>query len=155
MLKFCCNVPILSYSILRILNLIFLTLLFGSNMVISKTLLVISNVAEFCTNFNLSIIVLNVFLSTTLIIANPDTPSINDMFTFINPCSFSFNTMSSFGKIGTDIFVKLKHQSHEFITPSNSNVFLIPKTKSTFHVFLIIRYIFQICVHVCLLLLVL
>ena len=40
--------------------------------------------------------------------------------------------MHSFGKIGMDLFEKLKQQSHEFIIPSNSNIFLIPKTKSTF-----------------------
>ena len=45
---------------------------------------------------------------------------------------FGFNTMCSFGKIGMDLFKKLKQQSHEFITPSNSNIFLIPNTKSTF-----------------------
>ena len=37
----------------------------------------------------------------------------------------------SLGKIGIDLFEKVKQQSHEFITPSNSNIFLIPKTKST------------------------
>ena len=31
-----------------------------------------------------------------------------------------------------DLFKKLKQQLHEFITPSNSNIFLIPRTKSTF-----------------------
>ena len=31
-----------------------------------------------------------------------------------------------------DLFKKLKQQSHEFITPSNSNMFLISKTKSMF-----------------------
>ena len=40
--------------------------------------------------------------------------------------------MHSFGKIGMALFRKLKQQSHEFMTPSNSNIFLIPKTKSTF-----------------------
>ena len=40
--------------------------------------------------------------------------------------------MPSFGKISMDLFKKLKQQSHEFITPSNSNIFLIAKTKSTF-----------------------
>ena len=72
------------------------------------------------------------FLSSTLIIANPDISSMNGASTFINLCSFGFNTMHSFGKIGKDLFKKLKQQSHEFITPSNSNRFLIPKTKSTF-----------------------
>ena len=69
-----------------------------------------------------------VFLSSTLIIANPDISSINGASTFINLCSFGFNTICSFGKIGMDLFKKLKQQSHEFITPSNSNIFLIPKT---------------------------
>ena len=40
--------------------------------------------------------------------------------------------MHSFGKIGINLFKKLKQQSHEFMTPSNSNIFSIPKTKSTF-----------------------
>ena len=31
-----------------------------------------------------------------------------------------------------DLFKKLKQLSHEFITPSNLNTFLIPKTKSMF-----------------------
>ena len=34
--------------------------------------------------------------------------------------------------MGIDLFKKLKQQSHEFITPSMSNIFLIPKTRSTF-----------------------
>ena len=101
-------------------------------MIVSKPLLVISNIAEFHRNFNLSIIVLCVFLSSTLIIANPDISSINGASTFNNLCSFGFNTMHSFGKIGKDLFKKLKQQSHEFLTTSNSNIFLIPKTKSTF-----------------------
>ena len=101
-------------------------------MIVSKPLLIISNTAEFCTNFNLSIIVLCVFLSSTLIMANPDISSINGASTFINLCSFGFNTMHSFGKIGRDLFKKLKQKSHEFITPSSSNTFLILKTKSIF-----------------------
>ena len=31
-----------------------------------------------------------------------------------------------------DLFKNLKQQSHEFITPSNLNTFLIPNTRSTF-----------------------
>ena len=101
-------------------------------MTVSKPLLVISNVAEFCMNFNLNITVLCVALSSTFIIANPDISSVNGTSTFISFCSFGFNTICSLWKIGKDLFKKLKKQSHEFMTPSNSNIFLIPKTKSTF-----------------------
>ena len=83
-------------------------------------------------NFNLSIIVLCVLLSSILIIASPDISSINGAFTFINYCSLGFSTIHSFGKMATDLFRKLKQQSHEFITPSNSNIFLILRSKSTF-----------------------
>ena len=122
----------LFYSNLRILNLIFLILLFGLNMIVSKPLLIISNVAEFCADFNLSIIVLCVFLPSTLIISNPDISSINEASTFINLCSFGCSTLHSFGKIGMDLFKKLKQWSHEFIKPSNTNIFLIPKIRSIF-----------------------
>ena len=40
--------------------------------------------------------------------------------------------MCSFGNMDRDLFRNLKQQSHEFITPSNSNIFLIPNTRSTF-----------------------
>ena len=85
-------------------------------MIVSKPLLVISNIAEFHMNLNLSIIVLCLVLSSTLIIADPDSSSINGASTFINLFSFGFNTMHSFGKM----------------TLPNSNIFLIPKTKSMF-----------------------
>ena len=68
----------------------------------------------------------------TLIIANPHISSINGASTFINFCSSGFNTICSFEKIGKDLFKKLKEQSHESMTPSKSNIFLIPKTKSAF-----------------------
>ena len=105
---------------------------FGSNMIVSKPLFIMSNVAKFCMNFNFSIIMLCVFLSSTLIMANSEIPSINGASTFIYLCSFDFNTIHSFGKIGMDLFKKLNQQSHEFMTPSNSDIFLMPKTKSTF-----------------------
>ena len=76
--------------------------------------------------------VLCVFLSSTLIIANPDISSINGDSTFINLCSFGFNTMHSFGKIGKDLFKKLKQPSCELKTLFNSNIILIPKPKSMF-----------------------
>ena len=34
--------------------------------------------------------------------------------------------------MGIDLFKKLILHSHKFITPSNSNTFLVPKTMSTF-----------------------
>ena len=64
--------------------------------------------------------------------ANPEISSKNGASTFINFCSFDFNIIFPFGNIGTDLFKKLKQHSHELITPSNSNTFLIPKTRSTF-----------------------
>ena len=51
---------------------------------------------------------------------------------FINFCSFGFKTICSFVKKDTDLFKKLKHDSHEFIMTSNSNIFFMPNTRSTF-----------------------
>ena len=62
-------------------------------MIVSKPLLVISNIVELHINFNLSIIVLCMVLSSTLIIANPDILSINGAFTFISFCSFDSTTI--------------------------------------------------------------
>ena len=101
-------------------------------MIVSKSLFVISNMAKFHVNFNLSMTVFCMFLSNILIMASSEISSMNGASTFINFCSLGFNTMHSFGKIGINLFKKLKQQSHEFIMPSNSNIFLIPKTKSTF-----------------------
>ena len=42
---------------------------------------------------------------------------------FISFCSFSFNTISSTGNMGIDLFKQLKQHSHDFITASNSNTF--------------------------------
>ena len=50
----------------------------------------------------------------------------------MNLCSFGFNMTCSFRKIGIDIFRKLKHDSHELMIPLSSNMFFMPKTKSTF-----------------------
>ena len=91
-----------------------------------------SSVAKFHANFSFSIIVFCKFLSNILIMANPDMSSINDASTFINLYSLGFNTVCSFGKNGIYLFKKLKQQSHEFITPCSSNIFLIPRTKSAF-----------------------
>ena len=61
--------------------------------------------------------------------AKPEISSKNGAF-FISFCSFDFNTVSPFRNIGIDLFKSLKQHSHEFITPSNSNTFLIPRTIS-------------------------
>ena len=63
---------------------------------------------------------------------NPYISSMNGASTFINFCSLGFNTMHSFGMNGIDLFKKLKQQSDELTIPFSSNIFLIPKTKSTF-----------------------
>ena len=95
-------------------------------------LFVISSITEFHVNFNFNIIKLGVILSNILIIARPDISSMNGASTLIIICSFGFSIMLSLGKIGRDLFRKLKQQSHKFMTPSSSKIFLIPKTKSTF-----------------------
>ena len=76
--------------------------------------------------------VLYILPSRILIIAKPDISSMNGAFTLINFCSLGFKIICSFGKMGRDLFRNLKQQSNKFITPSNSNTFLIPKTRSTF-----------------------
>ena len=74
----------------------------------SKPLFVISNMAKFHVNFNLNITVFCMFLSNIIIIANPAISLINGASTFINLYSFGFNTICCFGKIGMDLFRKLK-----------------------------------------------
>ena len=64
--------------------------------------------------------------------AKPEISFKNGASTFIKFCSLGFNIIFSFGNIGTDLFKKLKQHSCELITPSYSNTFLIPKTRSTF-----------------------
>ena len=83
-------------------------------------------------SFNFIIIVLCMILSSILTIVSPDILSINGASTFINFCTYGLNTMCSLGKKCRDLFKKLKQQSHEYITPSNLTMFLIPRTKSKF-----------------------
>ena len=125
---------------------------FGSSKIVSSPLLVISSIAKAHMNFNLNITVLCVVLSSTLIIASPDILSMNGASTFVNFCSLGFSTKHSFGKIGRDLFKKLKQQSHEFITPITQKYFWYPELSPHFHGFQIQRYISQICVHVYLIL---
>ena len=101
-------------------------------MIASTLLSVISSIAEFHVKFNVNIIVLCVVVSSILIIASPDISSMNGASTLISFCPFGFSNMHSFGKMCKDLFRKLKQQSHEFITPSSSNIFLIPRIRSMF-----------------------
>ena len=91
-----------------------------------------SGIAIFHVIFSFNIIVFCAFLSNTLVIANPEISFTNGASIFINFCSFGFRTICSVGKNGIDLFKKLKDDSHEFIIPSNSNIFFMPNTKSTF-----------------------
>ena len=91
-----------------------------------------SKIATFHINLTFNIIVLWVDLSSIFIIAKPEISSKNGASIFISFCSFGFNTVSPFENMSIDLFKMLKQHSHKFITPSNSNTFLIPKTISTF-----------------------
>ena len=64
--------------------------------------------------------------------ARPEISSTNDASIIMNFLSFGFNTTCSFEKNGIDCFRYLNEESYMSITPSNSNTFFMPKTKSTF-----------------------
>ena len=64
--------------------------------------------------------------------ASPEISSTNGALTFTNFCSSGFNITSFSGYIGTDLFKNSNLQSLEFITPSSSKTFFMPRTKSTF-----------------------
>ena len=85
-----------------------------------------SKVAKFCINLSFNIIVFIDFLSNILTIANPEMSPIKGASIFINHCSFGFSIICSLGKNDIDLFRKLKHDYHEFIIPSHSNIFFIP-----------------------------
>ena len=86
----------------------------------------------FHVNFTFNTITMRVNLSNNLTMAKPEISSKNGASTFVNFCSLGFNIIFSFRSIGSDLFKKIKQHLHELITPSNSNTFLIPKTRSTF-----------------------
>ena len=98
----------------------------------SWPLLAMSKVAEFHVNFNFIISVLCVTPSDILTIPSPGMSSMNGASTLITFCCLGFRTVHSFREIGRDLLKKLKQQSCIFVTPSNSNTFFIPKTKSTY-----------------------
>ena len=70
-------------------------------------------------------------LSSNLIMAKLEISSANGAFTFAIFCSSGLRITYSFGNVSNDLFRKLKQHSCELNTPSGSNTFLIPKTKST------------------------
>ena len=82
--------------------------------------------------FNLIMLVTCSFMSKTSTIAIPDNSYTNGASITTIFCTFGGNTVFSFGKKGTDLFRKLKQESHESITLPNSNTYLIPKSKSIF-----------------------
>ena len=91
-----------------------------------------SSIALFHVDFSFNNRALWVPPSNILTMARPEISSMNEAFTFINFYSLGFKIAQYSGNIGTDLLKNLKQQSLEFITPSNSNMFFIPKTKSTF-----------------------
>ena len=109
---------------------------------VSELLLVMSNIAIFHVNLTFNIIILWVDLSSNFVMAKPEILSKNGAFILISFRSFGFNHVSPFGNMGFDLFKKLQQHSCEFITPSNSNTFLIPKTISMFSCILDTKCIF-------------
>ena len=88
--------------------------------------------ATFHVNFTFKTVTVSIHLSNNLTMTKPEISSKNGGSTIISFCSLGFCIIFSFGNVGTDLFKKLKQHSHELITPSNSNTFLIPKPRSTF-----------------------
>ena len=64
--------------------------------------------------------------------ASPEMSSTNGALTLTSFCSSGFNISSFSQYMGTDLFKNLNLQSLEFIKPSNSNTFFMPKTRPTF-----------------------
>ena len=120
----------------------------GLRIIVSFPAFFMSQTALLHINFSFINRVLLVFPSIILIIANPEISSINGALTFTSFCSSGFNIISFSGCIGNDLFKNSNLQSHEFITPSNSNTFLYPKLNLHSCVFQTPMYQFQTCDHV-------
>ena len=108
------------------------TIPLGIIIIVPVEVLVIYNIAEFLTNFMFSIIIISTFLSDIFTITNPDISSMEDTFILINLCSLGLNIIYSFRKHGVNLFKELKHDYLEMSIPSTSNIYFIPRTKSTF-----------------------
>ena len=104
---------------------------FGSNITIFWVLFVTSNDALFLTNFNFKTTVHCSLLSNIFTMARHKISSVNGTSIFMNFLSFGFSTTCSFEKNGIDQFRNLNIESCMSVTPSNSNIFFMPKTKST------------------------
>ena len=63
--------------------------------------------------------------------AIPDNSVMKGASTMTFFCDFGTISTVITGKNGIDLLRKLKHDSLELITPSNSKMFFIPMTKST------------------------
>ena len=104
----------------------------GSNLTVSWVPFVTLNVALFLMNFNFIVRVTWSFISSNVVMAIPDISSTKGASKTMSFCSFGFTSTFFLGKNGMDLFRKLKQDSCESITPSSSNRFLIPRTRSTF-----------------------
>ena len=98
-------------------------------------------------NFSFINRVLLVFSSIILLIVIPVILSTNGALTFTSFVHQASVSVSFSGYMGTDCSEIQILQSLAFITPSNSNTFFIPKTKSTFSCISDTRYRSQTCVH--------
>ena len=104
----------------------------GLRIIVSFPAFLMSKIALLHVDFSFIDRVLLVFLLMILIIAKPEISSTNGALTFTIFFSSGFSIISFSGYIGTDLFKNSNLQSLQFITPSNSNTFFMPKTKSTF-----------------------
>ena len=103
---------------------------FGTNITVSCVIFVTSSHAQFLTNFSFNTTVHCSLLSNIFTITRPEISSTNGASIFMNFLSLGLTITCSFEKNGKDLFKKLNEESHMSITPSNSNTFFIPSTKS-------------------------
>ena len=72
-----------------------------------------------------------IFMSKIFTMAIPDNSSIKGDSTMTIFCDVGATSTFVIGKNGIDLLIKLKQDSLESITPSNSNMFFILMTRST------------------------
>ena len=82
-------------------------------------------------NFSFIILVACSFMSKIFTMAIPDSSSTKGASITTIFCVFGAISAAVTGNNGIDLLRKLKQESHESITPSNSKIFFIPITKST------------------------